>query len=115
MPTKDPIKLGPGIITIGEYQFAGVVKGFTYDEEAAIDRVTSHIEDCASAFGRLTATIRINKITLLKLIGLWQMALDNCPNGRVRYLMQHGSPRTKLKNYQRACKLIGRMVEVVKS
>jgi hypothetical protein len=113
MPTKN-IEYGSGTITIGDQKFVGAIKDFTYDEEEALDRVTTYVKDCSSAFGTFTATVRISKITICKLMGLWQMALDNCPNGRVRYLMQHGSDRTKWKNYQRACKLIGRMVKEVK-
>lgn len=109
MLTKN-FELGSGTIIIGDQKWTGSITDFTYDADTAKDHIRDYIRANMVWNRTLTAIVNIDWITLLKLVGLWQMALDNCPNGRVRYLMQHGSSRTKLKNYRRACKLIGKMV-----
>lgn len=56
-------------------------------------------------------TCKISMIVLLKLVGLWQFIHDNCPNKRVKHLMEHGkNNRIKLKNYYHACNDIARLM-----
>lgn len=113
MPTKN-IECGSGTIIIRGQKFTGAIKDFTFDDETADDNIRGYIRKNMRWSSSCITMVRIDKITLLELIGLWQCMLDNCPNGRVKYLMQHGSKRTRLKNYKRACKLLGRIVKEVK-
>ena len=59
--------------------------------------------------GELSCTVEIDRISILKIMGLWEWALQNCPNRKVKHLMNHGkSKRVRLKNFKRATQLIAR-------
>ena len=107
MPTK--WKPGPGTLYFDGVAYEGVVTDYTFDSEEALDNVNSstncimHIDH---AEGSCEFTFKIPRIALLKVIGLWDMVLTLCPSPRVRHLMEHGSERTRYKNYKHACRLI---------
>lgn len=55
----------------------------------------------------LTAKVKFNKITFLKLIGLWDWTRKYCPNKRVVHLMNHGkNHKVRYKNFLRALRII---------
>ena len=61
--------------------------------------------------GGLFVDIRLNRMLVCKLTGLWSWAANNCPNKRVAYLMDHGKTRRiQMKNFKRAVYIIGRLM-----
>ena len=65
--------------------------------------------------GELSCTVEIDRIGILKIMGLWEWALQNCPNRKVKHLMNHGkSKRVRLKNFKRATRLNCKEMEVIK-
>ena len=59
--------------------------------------------DCSS----LTYTIKVNKIDLWKLSGIYNWVIDNCHNRRVVHLIKHGKNiKVRKKNFNRALKII---------
>lgn len=60
----------------------------------------------------LVVLTKLDTIAFLKIFGLWDFALKNCPNRRVAYLMQHGkNKRVKYKNFKHACRLISKLIK----
>jgi hypothetical protein len=83
------------------------ITSFEPDMGAIEDYVKDNFKISLDSTGKFTGTVNINKIILLKLIGLWYWAMDNCPNKRIVHLMKYGkNPRVKLKNFRRACWVI---------
>lgn len=84
------------------------IEAFEIEENA----VGEHAEDQPILITRrsdatCTCAIRIKRIVLLKFVGLWQFALDLCPDKRVVHLMKnHKDERVRYKNYNHAMKLI---------
>lgn len=80
--------------------------------EVENDTVQEHAEDQPILITRcdnttFTGTIQIERITLLKFVGLWQFAIDLCPDKRVVHLMKnHKDERVRYKNYRHAMNLI---------
>lgn len=59
--------------------------------------------DCLS----FTATVKLNKIDLLKLLGIYDWVIDNCHNRRVVHLIKHGKNiKVSKKNFNKALKII---------
>ena len=59
--------------------------------------------DCLS----FNATIKLNKVYLLKLLGIYNWVIDNCHNRRVVHLIKHGKNiKVRKKNFNRALKII---------
>ena len=59
--------------------------------------------DCLS----FTATIKVNKFDLWKLLGIYNWVIDNCHNRRVVHLIKHGkNNKVCKKNFNRALKII---------
>ena len=55
----------------------------------------------------ITIKMKVNRIALYKISGLWDWALTYCPDQRVRHLMQYGKTKEiRLKNFKRAFKKI---------
>ena len=55
----------------------------------------------------ITIKVKVNRIALYKISGLWDWAIDYCPNRRVKHLMKYGkTKRVQLKNFKRAMRLI---------
>lgn len=90
--------------------FEGPIKDAVITTETYADDVQKAIVwDNTKSAGVTTLTCKIDRILLLKLMGLWDWARDSCPNRRVAYLMEHGSKRVRLKNYKHACRLLGKV------
>lgn len=113
MPERNSKPLGMGTIYINGEKWSGPVTDFRYEPEEVLDKIDKYIDDNMLMTDTFTFTCKISRSQLLKLTGIWDWALENCPSGRVRHLMQHGSERTKLKNYDHAIKLICRKVKKV--
>ena len=61
--------------------------------------------DCLS----FTATIKVNKFDLWKLLGIYSWVIDNCHNRRVIHLIKHGkNNKVCKKNFNRALKIIAK-------
>lgn len=59
----------------------------------------------------ITVTCKINRMTLYKIIGLWDWAIENCSNKRVVYLMKHGkNDKVKMKNFRRSLRIIEKVL-----
>lgn len=113
MPTKS-IEHGPGTLTIDGQTWTGPITDFTFEPEKASEAIQQHIMDTYklnTALNGLAMTCTIARTTMLKLMGIWQWVVDNCPSGRVRHLMLHGSERVKSKNFNHAIRLINRSLK----
>jgi hypothetical protein len=112
MPTKG-MKDVTGRITFGDSSiFEGPITDFTYDPTPVQEYIHEQIHKLTPA--SLSFKVPINTWTLFKVCGLWDWVITNCPNKRVVYLMQHGSYRTRNKNWHRAIAIIGKMCTEVK-
>ena len=109
---EERITLKTGTLTINGESFTGPITDFTYETEDFVEKLEDHIIHNFSSDG-LTFTCRISKIQLLHLMGIWQWVCENCPSGRVKYLMSHGSRRTRYKNFAHAIRLITKRLEKV--
>lgn len=107
------MRLGTGTVCINGEKFVGPVTDFTYETEEVEERFRDHLLKNLSTEDGLTFTCKISRIQLLNLMGIWQWVFDNCPSGRIKHFMLHGSDRVKFKNYQHAIKLICRKVKKV--
>lgn len=59
----------------------------------------------------MTATCKINRMAFYKFIGLWDWAIENCPNKRVVHLMRYGKNRKiKMKNFRRSLWIIEKVL-----
>lgn len=59
--------------------------------------------DCLS----FNATIKLNKVDLLKLLGIYNWVVDNCHNRRVVHLIKYDKNiKVRKKNFNRALKII---------
>ena len=94
--------------------FEGPIKDAVITTETYADDVQKAIVwDNTKSAGFTTLECKIDRILLLKLMGLWSWVHDSCPDRRVAYLMDHGSKRVRLKNYKHAIRLIGKVVKLV--
>jgi hypothetical protein len=86
----------------------------TYDFEDYREDVETYIKENV-ALGisdpcTLVASVKLDRIVLLKVSGLWDWVLKNCPNRRVKYLMRYGkNERVRYKNFKHACRLIAKL------
>lgn len=61
--------------------------------------------DCLS----FNATVKLNKVDLLKLLGIYNWVIDNCHSIRVVHLIKHGKNiKVRKKNFNRALKIIAK-------
>ena len=59
--------------------------------------------DCLS----FNATVKLNKVDLWKMLGIYNWVIDNCHNRRVIHLIKHGKNiKVRKKNFNRALKII---------
>ena len=64
--------------------------------------------DCNSCLS-FNATVKLNKVDLLKLLGIYDWVIDNCHNRRVVHLIKHGKNiKVRKKNFNRAIMIIGK-------
>lgn len=55
----------------------------------------------------ITIKMKVNRIALYKISGLWDWAIEYCPDRRMRHLIKYGkSKRVQLKNFKRTFKKI---------
>lgn len=62
--------------------------------------------DCLSF---TVTTLKVNKLDLWKLLGIYSWVIDNCHNRRVVHLIKHGkNNKVCKKNFNRALKIIAK-------
>lgn len=89
----DPVK-GISNLAVYETDIAEYVKDHT---------IYSLNNDCLS----FTATVKLNKVDLFKLLGIYNWVIDNCHNRRVVHLIKHcKNIKVRKKNFNRALKII---------
>lgn len=113
MPTRG-INPGLGRVIIGDAVFEGPVTDFTYDPDEIEEELKQVVKASLRTTDGVTFTCEVSPWTLLKIAGIYKWVIDNCPNKRVVYLMQHGSYRTRKKNWHRACSIISDICTEVK-
>lgn len=60
----------------------------------------------------LTCKMIFNTKLFYKLTGMWDWICDNCPNRKVVHLMRFSkSKRIREKNFKRALRIVGRMLD----
>lgn len=112
------IQLGTGTFYINGTEFIGTgVADYTYEdyEDETVNYLMSKGSFKIDSQGELAGTFKVNRITLWKVMGLWDWVIKSCPNRRVVHLMQFGKTRrVKLKNFNRAIHILGSIMEEVK-
>lgn len=105
MPTK--WKPGPGTIYIDGVAYDGALVSSAISTEEIKEYVEEYVRSIVK-FNKSSCTFdfTLNRIGLLKAIGIWELVRRNCPSPRVRHLMEHGSERTRYKNFKHACRLM---------
>ena len=89
----DPVK-GISDLAVYETDIAECIKDHT---------TYSLNNDCLS----FTATVKLNKVDLWKMLGIYNWVIDNCHNRRVIHLIKHGKNiKVRKKNFNRALKII---------
>lgn len=112
---EDRMDLSQGTIYINSTEYVG--EGLTdYDyrdyEEATTDYIKSNMFLCKNASGEIECRLKVNRMFLIKIMGIWDWVLENCPNGRVKHLMRQGkNERVRYKNFKRAVHLISKNVK----
>ena len=93
----DPVK-GISNLEVYETDIAKYVK----------DHTTYSLNNDCSSF---TATFKLNKVDLWKLLGIYNWVIDNCHNRRVVHLIKHGkNERIRNKNFNRALIILNEMI-----
>lgn len=95
----DPVK-GISDLAIYETDIAECIKDHTTYS-------LNENNDCLS----FNATIKLNKVDLLKLLGIYDWVIDNCYNRRVVHLIKYGkNERVRNKNFNRALMILNKMI-----
>ena len=110
MPTKR-YEPGTGTLYFNGVKYTGVVTDYEYDGDKYADELKKYVKNIFYNAPMATLSVHLRRVTLLKVIGLWDLTLTLCPDRRVKHFMQHGSDRVKIKNFYHACRLIGRMAK----
>lgn len=106
---ENEIKLGSGRLYFVEPDGTHSLLGHVTDVECTtedndISEVIGNIPDCEAAFEMLAKT---TKDLILTLTGMYQAAIDCCPDKRVVHLALHGKKaRTRKKNRNRAFRIL---------
>lgn len=88
------------------------ISDFTYEKEYVEDYTRNQPIVTRVDNATFTCDVKINKIMLLKVSGIWDWVIDNCSNRRVVHLIKHGrNNRVKMKNWNRAVRIIGKILE----
>lgn len=87
------------------------ISGFAVErkqiEEYVKQNTVVRFTDCVT----MTATFEINRMAFYKFIGLYDWAVENCPNKRVAHLMKHGkNNKVKMKNFRRSLRIIEKVL-----
>lgn len=65
--------------------------------------------------GHITFEMSVTRVNLLRITGCWDWVLENCDDRRVVHLMKFGrNDRIKLKNFNRAMRIIARKAGFVR-
>ena len=110
----DSYSLGPGKIYINGTEFIG--EGLTDYNYEDFEPDTMDYLKKSVVFDKheLTCTFTVNRITVLKVMGIWDWVRENCPNGRVKHLIKYGkNDRVRYKNFKRAVKMVAKCVKEV--
>lgn len=104
------------MITIGDMKIdtSGIpeISNYTYDDSELRYELKNRAITQIEASGSFTCQFKLNRMVWAKLTGLWDWARYNCPDKRVKHLMKYGkNDRIKWKNFKRAIKMIGRILE----
>jgi hypothetical protein len=76
-------------------------------EKYVKENTVLRFSDCLT----MTATCKINRMAFYKFIGLWDWAIENCPNKRVVHLMRYGkNNKVKMKNFRRSLRIIEKVL-----
>lgn len=96
----DPVK---GISNLEIYE-----TDVTYVTEYIKDHTTYSLNnDCLS----FTAAIKVNEVDLCKLLGIYNLVINNCYNRRVVHLIKHGKNiKVRKKNFNRALMILNEMI-----
>ena len=82
------------------------VEGDKIDEYVKENVVVSW-KDCLT----MTVICKINRMAFYKFLGLWDWAIENCPNRRVVHLMRYGeNNKVKMKNFRRSLRIIEKVL-----
>lgn len=90
------------------------ISDFSVEEEKINEYVRQStvisFKDCFT----MTATCKINRYAFYKIIGLYDWAIENCPNKRVVHLMRYGkNDKVKMKNFRRSLRIIEKVLAEV--
>ena len=67
-------------------------------------------KDCLT----MTVICKINRMVFYKFIGLYDWAIENCPNKRVVHLMRYAkNDKVKMKNFRRSLRIIEKVLAEV--
>lgn len=118
MPPKN-VSLGPGSIFIEGCEFKGIIEGCEFkgisDFNADMSAVEEYVKDevtkvlYSPGTGTLTTTVRLSKILIMRICGMWDWVIENCPNKRVVHLIRYGKDaKVRWKNFQRGMHIIAK-------
>ena len=90
------------------------ISDFTADFEVINEYIKENMvfswNDCST----MTVTCKINRMALYKFIGLYDWAIENCPNKRVVHLMRYGkNNKVKMKNFRRSLRIVEKVLAEV--
>lgn len=93
-------------------EFKGI-ESFEANNDAYEDYVKKNMKPIWSDDMRsVSFNLKFNKYIFYKLIGLWDWAIESCPNKRVAHLIKNGkNEKVKNKNFNRAIRIIGKYEE----
>jgi hypothetical protein len=102
-----------GTINVDAIHIDGVEYKGLPDFDATLEPVEEYVKDNIKFKMNedlsFTATCKVNKWVIFKLLGIYQWVMNNCPNKRVVHLAQYAkSPKTRSKNFNRAIRIIAK-------
>ena len=108
MPIKSPYTLGPGELyiddTVIEVKGNGCIPDYTVEKDDIDKIVRDNITISTSDSMNFECTCNIDRFGFYKLIGLYDLVVNYCPNRRVVHLIKYGKTnRVRKKNFRRAC------------
>ena len=110
MPTESPYNLSEGCIYISGCETKGIPE-FTCDQ-ATSDEAIHKSMTYSPTETILTINCHFNWYLYLKLIGVYDWVLNNCPNKRVVHLARFGrTQRVRNKNFRRAWDSLGKEID----
>ena len=107
--------MGEGERITGIYIDGCEIKGIS-DFSVEYDEIYKYIRTNSVISGNdnmsFTVTCKINRMAFYKFIGLYDWAIENCPNKRVVHLMKCGkNDKIKMKNFRRSLWIIEKVLE----